>query len=91
MGASAPSDQIDSTDAATIAQICRQLDGIPLALELAAPLSHHTALSEIAAQLQNQMEVLTNSYRTAIPRHQTMQSALVWSYRLLSPRSSGCS
>jgi predicted ATPase/DNA-binding SARP family transcriptional activator len=83
-GASAPIDQIDSTDAAAIAQICRQLDGIPLALELAAPLSHNTALSEIAAQLQNQMEVLTNSYRTAVPRHQTMHSALVWSYRLLA-------
>jgi predicted ATPase len=84
-GATAPIDQIDSTDAAAIAQICRQLDGIPLALELAAPLSHNATLSEIAAQLQNQMEVLTNSYRTAVPRHQTMHSALVWSYRLLAP------
>jgi predicted ATPase/DNA-binding SARP family transcriptional activator len=83
--ATAPIDQIDSTDAVAIAQICRQLDGIPLALELAAPLSHNTPLSEIAAQLENQMEVLTNRYRTAVPRHQTMHSALVWSYRLLAP------
>jgi predicted ATPase/DNA-binding XRE family transcriptional regulator len=68
-----------------IAQICRQLDGIPLALELAAPLAQSMSLSEIASQLQNQMSILTNTYRTVIPRHQTMHSALVWSYRLLAP------
>jgi predicted ATPase/DNA-binding SARP family transcriptional activator len=84
-GVTAPIEQIGSTDAAAIAQICRQLDGIPLALELAAPLSHNAALGEIAAQLENQMEVLTNTYRTAVPRHQTIHSALVWSYRLLAP------
>ncbi|MDZ4717391.1 MAG: hypothetical protein SH847_02900, partial [Roseiflexaceae bacterium] len=67
------------------AQICRQLDGIPLALELAAPLAQSMPLAEIARQLQNQMAILTNTYRTAIPRHQTMHSALVWSYRLLAP------
>ena len=61
------------------------MDGIPLALELAAPLTRSMPLSEIAAQLHNQMAMLTNSYRTAIPRHQTMHSALVWSYRLLAP------
>lgn len=72
-------------DAATIAQICRQLDGIPLALELAAPLAHSMSLSEIAAQLHDQMAVLSNTYRNAIPRHRTMQSALLWSYRLLAP------
>ncbi|MEP7189780.1 MAG: AAA family ATPase, partial [Roseiflexaceae bacterium] len=81
----APADRIDSADAAAIAQICLQLDGIPLALELAAPLTQSMMLAEIAAQLQNQMTILTNNYRTAIPRHQTMHSALVWSYRLLAP------
>ena len=68
-----------------IAQICRQLDGIPLALELAAPLAQSLALPEIARQLQDHLAILTNAYRTAIPRHQTMHSALVWSYRLLAP------
>jgi non-specific serine/threonine protein kinase len=85
MGAGAPAHQIDGANVDAIAQICRQLDGIPLAIELAAPLSHSMALAEISAQLRNQMAILTNSYRTAIPRHQTMYSALVWSYRLLSP------
>ena len=83
--ATVPADPISSADAAAIAQICHQLDGIPLALELAAPLSHGTSLSEIADQLQNQMAILTNTYRTAVPRHQTMHSALVWSYQLLAP------
>jgi len=69
---------------AALAQICRQLDGIPLALELAAPLTHSLSLAEIATQLDNQMALLTNNARTAIPRHQTMHSALMWSYRLLS-------
>jgi predicted ATPase/transcriptional regulator with XRE-family HTH domain len=71
--------------AVTIAYICRQLDGIPLAIELAAPLARSIPLGEIAAQLHNQMAILTNTYRNAIPRHQTMHSALAWSYQLLAP------
>jgi predicted ATPase/DNA-binding XRE family transcriptional regulator len=76
---------ITDQHATAIAQICRQLDGIPLALELAAPLTQSLSLVDIADQLQHQMAVLNNGYRTAIPRHQTMHSALVWSYRLLAP------
>ena len=85
IGAGTGRQQAYREDAATIAQICRQLDGIPLALELAAPLTRSMPLIEIAAQLDNQMAILTNTYRTAIPRHETMHSALVWSYRLLAP------
>lgn len=85
IGAGHRTQQAHREDAATIAHICRQLDGIPLALELAAPLAHSMSLIEIAAQLGNQMAILTNTYRTAIPRHQTMHSALIWSYRLLAP------
>ena len=80
-----PTREPDPEDVATIAHICRQLDGIPLALELAAPLTRSMTLAEIAAQLHDQMSMLTNNYRTVIPRHQTMHSALVWSYRLLAP------
>jgi predicted ATPase len=76
--------KVQSAEIATLAHICRQLDGIPLALELAAPLTRSLSLAEIATQLDNQMALLTNGYRTAIPRHQTMHSALVWSYRLLA-------
>ena len=56
-----------------LVQICRQLDGIPLALELAAPLTRSMTLAEIAGQLHDQMAILTNSYRAVIPRHQTIQ------------------
>lgn len=84
MQGSTPGAKVPETELATVAHICRQLDGIPLALELAAPLTRSHSLTEIAHQLDNQMALLTNSYRTAIPRHQTMHSALIWSYRLLS-------
>ncbi|MFN8490771.1 MAG: tetratricopeptide repeat protein [Caldilineaceae bacterium] len=72
-------------DGLHIAQICRQLDGIPLALELAAPLVRRMTLAEIASQLHNQMTMLISSYRMVASRHQTMQNALTWSYRLLAP------
>lgn len=72
--------KVTEEDAVTIAHICRQLDGIPLALELAAPLTRSLSLAGIAAQLHDRMTILTNSYRTAIPRHHTMHSALIWSY-----------
>ncbi|MBA3946605.1 MAG: AAA family ATPase [Herpetosiphonaceae bacterium] len=85
IGAGHRTQQAYREDAATIAHICRQLDGIPLALELAAPLTHSMSLIEIVDQLHNQMAILTNTYRTVIPRHQTMHHALVWSYRLLAP------
>ena len=79
-----PSWKTQAADSAGLAHICRRLDGIPLALELAAPLTRSLSLAEIATQLDNQMALLTNGYRTAIPRHQTMHNALVWSYRLLA-------
>lgn len=68
-----------------IGRICRQLDGIPLAIELAAALASTLTLDEIAAQLEAQIPRLANLSRTAAPRHQTMHSALDWSYRLLKP------
>ncbi len=80
-----PAFKVREEDAATVARICRQLDGIPLALELAAPLIRSMTLPEIAGQLRDEMAVLKSSFRAAIPRHQTMHSALLWSYRLLTP------
>jgi len=84
-GLAKPMQEAQWRDVAAIAHICRQLDGIPLALELAAPLARTMTLSEIAGQLHDQMAILRSSYRTAISRHQTMQGALAWSYRLLAP------
>jgi predicted ATPase/DNA-binding winged helix-turn-helix (wHTH) protein len=75
-----PGDQL----AAPAAVICRRLDGIPLAIELAA--SHVATLSllEIAARLDDRFGLLTGGRRTALPRHQTLRATLDWSYDLLS-------
>ena len=72
------------SDAKSIGEICRLLDGIALALELAAPMTSMMALDEIAARLANDLTALANQHRTAITRHQTMEHALAWSYDLLT-------
>jgi non-specific serine/threonine protein kinase len=69
-----------------ISAICRRLDGMPLAIELAAPLARRMPVAEIATQLADQMRLLKSDSRTGTPRHETMQRALAWSYRLLTPR-----
>ena len=85
MGGAPPLRATHDEDFTAIGQICRQLDGIPLALELAAPLVRSMTLAEIAQHLHDQMAILVNDARNPIPRHKTMHSALVWSYRLLTP------
>jgi predicted ATPase/Tfp pilus assembly protein PilF len=67
-----------------IAQLCVQLDGLPLALELAAGQSYAYTLSEIAAQLKDRLAFLTDGPRDRSTRQQTMRGALDWSYNLLS-------
>jgi len=66
-----------------IAEVCRRLDGIPLAIELAA--ARTTALTpyEIASRLDDRFRLLTRGHRTALERHQTLRAALDWSYDLL--------
>ena len=75
---------INDGAAHSLASLCVQLEGIPLAIELAA--SHVTALSvaEIAARLHDRLSLLTGGSRTASPRHQTLLAAIDWSYALLS-------
>jgi non-specific serine/threonine protein kinase len=67
-----------------IAQICLRLDGIPLALELAAARMTLLSAQEIAARLDQRFNLLTSGRRTALPRHQTLLAAIEWSYELLS-------
>lgn len=76
----------DPTDGnrAVIADICRRLDGIPLAIELAAARVKVLSLKQIAERLQDCFSLLTGGPRTVIPRHQTLQAAMDWSYDLLS-------
>ena len=72
-------------NAPAIAQICHRLDGIPLALELAAARARSMSPQEIAAHLDDRFRLLTGGARTAVQRQQTLQALLDWSYQLLSP------
>jgi predicted ATPase/class 3 adenylate cyclase len=76
--------RIDSPSEATIAEICRRLDGIPLAIELAATRAAHLSLTEILERLNDRFRLLVGG-RRRIQRQQTLTAALDWSYELLSP------
>jgi predicted ATPase/DNA-binding CsgD family transcriptional regulator len=71
-------------DAPSVAEICRRLDGIPLAIELAAARVNILPVRSLAAKLDRQLRLLTAGKRTALPRHQTMHALIDWSYDLLS-------
>src|SRR5207245_1771814 len=70
-------------DAVAVARICGRLDGIPLALELAAARVGLLTLPQIAARLDDRFRLLTGGSRTALPRQQTLQALIDWSYQLL--------
>jgi predicted ATPase/DNA-binding SARP family transcriptional activator len=78
-----PGYQPGQAEAPTIAQICLRLDGIPLAIELAAARMSLLSAQEIAARLDGRFSLLTGGRRTALPRHQTLRAAIEWSYDLL--------
>ncbi|MGF6574806.1 putative ATPase/DNA-binding winged helix-turn-helix (wHTH) protein [Paraburkholderia sp. GAS333] len=67
-----------------VATICRRLDGLPLALELAASRAAIFGIRKLVAELDDRFQSLTGGRRTAPPRQQTLEAALDWSYRLLS-------
>jgi non-specific serine/threonine protein kinase len=75
---------LDERNAPSVAQICRRLDGIPLAIELAAARIKVLSVDEIAARLDDRFSLLTAGSRTAIPRHQTLRATIDWSYDLLT-------
>jgi predicted ATPase/class 3 adenylate cyclase/DNA-binding winged helix-turn-helix (wHTH) protein len=74
----------DDANVAAVLEICRRLDGVPLALELAAARIDVFGVRELAAHLDDRFRVLTSGRRTALPRHQTLGATLDWSYQLLS-------
>ncbi|MFB9972243.1 winged helix-turn-helix domain-containing protein [Pseudoroseomonas cervicalis] len=76
---------LDDAAAALVGRICRQLDGIPLALELAAPRVAQLGLQPLAERLDDRFRLLMQGRRTALPRHQTLRAALDWSHDLLPP------
>jgi predicted ATPase/class 3 adenylate cyclase/DNA-binding CsgD family transcriptional regulator/tetratricopeptide (TPR) repeat protein len=75
---------VDDANAAEVAAICVRLDGIPLALELAAARLGSLSVSEINARLDHRFRLLTTGKRTARPPHQTLRALIDWSYDLLS-------
>ena len=78
-----PRFSVDGRIGAAAAAICRRLDGIPLAIELAAARGAALGIEEIASRLDDRFHLLTGGRRTALPRHQTLRATLDWSYQLL--------
>src|SRR5206468_11008055 len=66
-----------------VADLCRRLDGIPLALELAAARLDSLSVEEINARVHDRFRLLTEGFRTPDPRHQTLRATLDWSHDLL--------
>jgi predicted ATPase/DNA-binding winged helix-turn-helix (wHTH) protein len=75
---------ITPQNCAAIASVCRRLDGIALALELAASRVQNLSVEELSRQLDLRFELLTEGSRTALPRHRTLRALIDWSYDLLS-------
>jgi len=79
-----PDFSVTNTNAPALVQICQRLDGIPLALELAAARVKSLSVEQIAARLDDRFRLLTGGSRTAMPRQQTLRAAIDWSYDLLT-------
>jgi predicted ATPase/class 3 adenylate cyclase len=82
--ATLPEFKITEANAAAVAQICQRLDGIALAIELAASRVKLLKVEQIAARLDDAYRLLTGGSRTALPRQQTLRALIDWSYNLLS-------
>ena len=79
-----PEFRVTAANAPAVAAICRQLDGIPLALELAAARVRALSVENLAARLQDRFRLLTRGDRTTLPRQQSLRATLDWSHDLLS-------
>jgi predicted ATPase/DNA-binding CsgD family transcriptional regulator len=75
---------LDASNAPSIGLLCRRLDGMPLAIELAAACLSALAIQEVVERLDYRFRLLTSGARTALPRHKTLQAAFDWSYGLLA-------
>jgi predicted ATPase/DNA-binding SARP family transcriptional activator len=79
-----PDFRLDACTAGAVAQICRTLDGMPLAIELAVPWLRTLTPAQLAERLDDRFALLTGGSRTALPRHQTLRATVDWSWQLLS-------
>jgi len=79
-----PAFVLTSENAPAVVNVCRRLDGIPLAIELATARMTALAVEQIAERLEDSLGLLTTGSRTAAPRQRTLKATLAWSYELLS-------
>lgn len=73
----------DAQSISLVGELCRRLDGVPLAIELAASRAALLGIGELIANLDEGLQFLAGGYRTALPRHRTLRATLDWSYELL--------
>ncbi|WP_158660667.1 winged helix-turn-helix domain-containing protein [Paraburkholderia hospita] len=85
IGALGGKTSFDRKETLTAGEICRRLDGIPLAIELAAARVFSLGIEGVYQRLDDRMSILTAGYRTALPRHQTLRATFDWSFTLLDP------
>jgi predicted ATPase/class 3 adenylate cyclase len=82
--ASRPGFSLETQNAASVVDICRRLDGVPLAIELAAARIASMSTAEVSARLDERFRLLTGGRRTAVERHHTLRATVDWSYSLLA-------
>ncbi|KUL40047.1 LuxR C-terminal-related transcriptional regulator [Actinoplanes awajinensis] len=76
---------LTASNQAAVVEVCRRLDGLPLAIELAAVRTRTLSPEQIRDRLSDRFHLLTGGSRAALPRHQTLHTAIEWSYQLLTP------
>ncbi|HEY1915495.1 MAG TPA: BTAD domain-containing putative transcriptional regulator [Streptosporangiaceae bacterium] len=85
-----PGFELTKGNAAAVSDICRRLDGIPLAIELAAARVSALTTAQLSARLDNRFRLLTGGNRAGLPRHRTLEAAIEWSHDLLSEAERVC-
>ncbi|WP_424530313.1 ATP-binding protein [Sphaerisporangium viridialbum] len=80
-----PSFSVDEDNITAVSELCRRLDGIPLAIELASVRLRALSVEQILALLTDRFSLLAGASRTALPRHQTLRAAIGWSHELCEP------
>jgi predicted ATPase/DNA-binding CsgD family transcriptional regulator len=83
--AAVPGFRVTAANRADVIRLCQRLDGIPLAIELAAVRLRALPLPELTRRLDNRFQILTSGRRGAVPRHQTLRTATEWSHGLCTP------
>ncbi|HEX5493627.1 MAG TPA: BTAD domain-containing putative transcriptional regulator, partial [Mycobacteriales bacterium] len=84
--AASPGFAVHEGNVAAVARVCQRLDGMPLAIELAAARLRALPVEQVAARLDDRFRLLTAGSRTALPRHQTLRAVVEWSWDLLDKR-----